>query len=92
MSTEYLAKFIFLHLKLLKKAQPYTFIKIPTIRHGTFASEKQNGFLPMFSAMTGDLKDMLCLRSKVNDRVKGLEAGLELEMPGSNGTKRYSDY
>ena len=30
---------------------------------------------------------MLCLTGgAVNDRVKGLEAGLDLEMPGSNGT------
>lgn len=33
----------------------------PTIRLTVLLLPRINGFLPMFSAMTGDLKDMLCL-------------------------------
>ena len=44
----------------VKKAQPYTFM-CSYIRSTVLLLPRINGFLPMFSAMTGALKDMLCL-------------------------------
>ena len=44
----------------VKKAQHIP-LCAPTIRLTVLLLPRTNGFLPMFSAMTGDLKDMLCL-------------------------------
>ena len=69
----------------VKKAQPYTFMCSYNQINGTFASE--NKWL-LTDVLRGEWGFKGYVRSDwgaVNDRVKGLEAGLELEMPASGG-------
>ena len=69
----------------VKKAQPYTFMCSYNQINGTFASE--NKWL-LTDVLRGEWEFKGYVMSDwgaVNDRVKGLEAGLELEMPASGG-------
>ena len=84
---EHSAKFISQHLKLaVKKAQPYTFMCSYNQINGTFASENKWLLTDVLRNDWGFEGYVMSDWGAVNDRVKGLESGLELEMPGSNGT------
>ena len=70
----------------VKKAQPYTFMCSYNQINGTFASENKWLLTDVLRNDWGFEGYVMSDWGAVNDRVKGLEAGLELEMPGSNGT------
>ena len=70
----------------VKKAQPYTFMCSYNQINGTFASENKWLLTDVLRGDWGFKGYVMSDWGAVNDRVKGLEAGLELEMPGSNGT------
>ena len=70
----------------VKKAQPYTFMCSYNQINGTFASENKWLLTDVLRNDWGFEGYVMSDWGAVNDRVKGLESGLELEMPGSNGT------
>ena len=69
----------------VKKAQPYTFMCSYNQINGTFASENKWLLTDVLRSDWGFKGYVMSDWGAVNDRVKGLEAGLELEMPSSNG-------
>ena len=69
----------------VKKAQPYTFMCSYNQINGTFASENKWLLTDVLSGEWGFKGYVMSDWGAVNDRVKGLEAGLELEMPASGG-------
>ena len=68
----------------VKNAQPYTFMCSYNQINGTFASENKWLLTDVLRGEWG-FKGYVMSDWGVNDRVKGLEAGLELEMPASGG-------
>ena len=69
----------------VKKAQPYTFMCSYNQINGTFASENKWLLTDVLRDDWGFKGYVMSDWGAVNDRVKGLEAGLELEMPSSGG-------
>ena len=69
----------------VKKAQPYTFMCSYNQINGTFASENKWLLTNVLRGEWGFKGYVMSDWGAVNDRVKGLEAGLELEMPASGG-------
>ena len=69
----------------VKKAQPYTFMCSYNQINGTFASENKWLLTDVLRGDWGFKGYVMSDWGAVNDRVKGLEAGLELEMPASGG-------
>ena len=69
----------------VKKAQPYTFMCSYNQINGTFASENKWLLTDVLRGEWGFKGYVMSDWGAVNDRVKGLEAGLELEMPASVG-------
>ena len=69
----------------VKKAQPYTFMCSYNQINGTFASENKWLLTDVLRGDWGFKGYVMSDWGAVNDRVKGLEAGLELEMPSSGG-------
>ena len=69
----------------VKKAQPYTFMCSYNQINGTFASENKWLLTDVLRGEWGVKGYVMSDWGAVNDRVKGLEAGLELEMPASGG-------
>ena len=69
----------------VKKAQPYTFMCSYNQINGTFASENKWLLTDVLRSDWGFKGYVMSDWGAVNDRVKGLEAGLDLEMPSSNG-------
>ena len=69
----------------VKKAQPYTFMCSYNQINGTFASENKWLLTDVLRGEWGFKGYVMSDWGAVNDRVKGLEAGLELEMPASGG-------
>ena len=70
---------------VVKKAQPYTFMCSYNQINGTFASENKWLLTDVLRGEWGFKGYVMSDWGAVNDRVKGLEAGLELEMPASGG-------
>lgn len=69
----------------VKKAQPCTFMCSYNQINGTFASENKWLLTDVLRGEWGFKGYVMSDWGAVNDRVKGLEAGLELEMPASGG-------
>ena len=69
----------------VKKAQPYTFMCSYNQINGTFAFENKWLLTDVLRGEWGFKGYVMSDWGAVNDRVKGLEAGLELEMPASGG-------
>ena len=69
----------------VKKAQPYTFMCSYNQINGTFASENKWLLTDVLRGDWGFEGYVMSDWGAVNDRVPGLEAGLDLEMPGSGG-------
>lgn len=69
----------------VKKAQPYTFMCSYNQINGTFASENKWILTDVLRGEWGFKGYVMSDWGAVNDRVKGLEAGIELEMPASGG-------
>ena len=69
----------------VKKAQPYTFMCSYNQINVTFASENKWLLTDVLRGEWGFKGYVMSDWGAVNDRVKGLEAGLELEMPASGG-------
>ena len=69
----------------VKKAQPYTFMCSYNQINGTFASENKWLLTNVLRGDWGFEGYVMSDWGAVNDRVPGLEAGLDLEMPGSGG-------
>ena len=69
----------------VKKAQPYTFMCSYNQINGTFASENKWLLTDVLRGDWGFKGYVMSDWGAVNERVKGLKAGLELEMPSSNG-------
>lgn len=69
----------------VKKAQPYTFMCSYNQINGTFASENKWLLTDVLRSDWGFKGYVMSDWGAVNDRVKGLKAGLELEMPSSGG-------
>lgn len=69
----------------VKKAQPYTFMCSYNQINGTFASENKWLLTDVLRGDWGFKGYVMSDWGAVNNRVKGLEAGLELEMPSSGG-------
>ena len=69
----------------VKKTQPYTFMCSYNQINGTFASENKWLLTDVLRGEWGFKGYVMSDWGAVNDRVKGLEAGLELEMPASGG-------
>ena len=70
----------------VKKAQPYTFMCSYNQINGKFASENHRLLTEILRDEWGYEGYVMSDWGAVNDRVKGLKAGLELEMPGGNGS------
>ena len=69
----------------VKNAQPYTFMCSYNQINGTFASENKWLLTDVLRGEWGFKGYVMSDWGAVNDRVKGIEAGLELEMPASGG-------
>ena len=69
----------------VKKAQPYTFMCSYNRINGTFASENPWLLTEVLRNEWGFKGYVMSDWGAVNERVPGLKAGLELEMPSSNG-------
>ena len=69
----------------VKNAQPYTFMCSYNQINGTFASENKWLLTDVLRGEWGFKGYVMSDWGAVNDRVKGFEAGLELEMPASGG-------
>ena len=69
----------------VKKAQPYTFMCSYNQINGIFASENKWLLTDVLRSDWGFKGYVMSDWGAVNDRVKGLKAGLELEMPSSGG-------
>ena len=69
----------------VKKAQPCTFMCSYNQINGAFASENKWLLTDVLRGEWGFKGYVMSDWGAVNDRVKGLEAGLELEMPASGG-------
>ena len=69
----------------VKNAQPYTFMCSYNQINGTFASENKWLLTDVLRGEWGFKGYVMSDWGAVNDRVKDLEAGLELEMPASGG-------
>ena len=69
----------------VKKAQPYTFMCSYNRINGTFASENPWLLTDVLRNEWGFKGYVMSDWGAVNERVPGLKAGLELEMPSSNG-------
>ena len=69
----------------VKKAQPCTFMCSYNQINGTFASENKWLLTDVLRGEWGFKGYVMSDWGAVNDRVKGLEAGLELEIPASGG-------
>ena len=69
----------------VKKAQPCTFMCSYYQINGTFASDNKWLLTDVLRGEWGFKGYVMSDWGAVNDRVKGLEAGLELEMPASGG-------
>lgn len=69
----------------VKKAQPYTFMCSYNQINGTFASENKWLLTDVLRRDWGFEGYVMSDWGAVNDRVPGLIAGLDLEMPGSGG-------
>ena len=69
----------------VKKAQPWTVMCSYNRVNGTYASENEFLLTDMLRNAWGFDGFVMSDWGAVNDRVKGVAAGLELEMPGSGG-------
>lgn len=69
----------------VKKSQPYTFMCSYNRINGTFASENHWLLTDVLRNEWGFKGYVMSDWGAVNERVAGLKAGLELEMPSSNG-------
>lgn len=69
----------------VKDAKPWTVMCSYNKINGTFASENKRFLTDILRNEWGFEGYVMSDWGAVNDRVKGIEAGLDLEMPGSNG-------
>ncbi|MBU3112928.1 glycoside hydrolase family 3 C-terminal domain-containing protein [Clostridium lacusfryxellense] len=69
----------------VKNAKPWTIMCSYNGINGTLASENKKYLTDILRGEWGFEGYVMSDWGAVNDRVKGLEAGLDLEMPGSNG-------
>lgn len=69
----------------VKKAQPWTVMSSYNQVNGVFASENPTLLTDILKDQWGHEGFVVSDWGGVNERAKGLEAGLELEMPSSNG-------
>lgn len=69
----------------VKNAKPWTVMCSYNRINGTYASENKRYLTDILRGEWGFEGYVVSDWGAVNDRVKGIEAGLDLEMPGSNG-------
>jgi beta-glucosidase len=69
----------------VKNAKPWTVMCSYNKINGTYASENKRYLTDILRGEWGFDGYVMSDWGAVNDRVKGIEAGLDLEMPGSNG-------
>ena len=69
----------------VKNAKPWTIMCSYNAINGTLASENKKYLTDILRGEWGFDGYVMSDWGAVNDRVKGIEAGLDLEMPGSNG-------
>jgi beta-glucosidase len=69
----------------IENAKPWTVMCSYNRINGTYASENERYLTDILRGEWGFEGYVMSDWGAVNDRVKGLEAGLDLEMPGSNG-------
>ena len=69
----------------VKDAKPWTVMCSYNKINGTYASENKRYLTDILRGEWGFDGYVMSDWGAVNDRVKGIEAGLDLEMPGSNG-------
>lgn len=69
----------------VKKAQPWTVMCAYNKLNGTYCSENKKLLTDILKEEWGHTGLVVTDWGAINDRVEGIRAGLELEMPGSNG-------